>query len=347
MIRDAANLEVHATGAAPPLLRPSFWICAVFMVLASSPKGLAEEPAGLVRYEATADLMGCTFGVAAYGRDREILRRHVESAFAEARAIDGWLSNYRADSELSRLNREAAASAVRVSDELFGLLTRATEFSRATDGAFDMTVGPLVRAWGVYDGAGRLPDSDELARARNAVGYRLLELDATKKSVRFARAGVELDPGGIGKGYAVDRMAHVLRGAGVTSALINACYSSVYALGAPPDSPRGWLLEIDGPKRGDGAKVFLKDQSLSTSGSREKFFEAGGRTYSHILDPRTGQPAQGLASVSVVAPTALESEVWSTAVFVNGLEWASRSAPSNFEVYGCPTDDACRWLASR
>lgn len=347
MIRDAANLEVHATGASPLLLRPSFWICASLLLLVLPLPSPGDEVASLVRYDATADSMGCTFGVAAYGPDQDALRRHVESAFAEARAIDGWLSNYRADSELSRLNRDGAASPVQVSDGLFELLIRATEFSRVTDGAFDMTVGPLVRAWGFYDGAGRLPDSDALERARKVVGYRLVELDGTRKLVRFAKPGMELDPGGIGKGYAVDRMAEVLRRLGVTAALINACYSSVYALGAPPDNPRGWLMEIDGPKSGEGAEVYLKDQSLSTSGSQEKFFEAGGRTYSHILDPRTGQPAQGLSSVSVIAPTALESEAWSTAIFVNGLEWASRSAPGEFEIYACPTDDACRWVAGR
>ncbi len=288
--------------------------------------------------------MGCTFGVAVYGSDRDALARDVELAFDQARAIDGWFSNYRDDSELSRVNRSAAAAPVAVSDALFELLVKADQSSRTSGGAFDMTVGPLVRAWGFYDGGGKLPDAAELAHARQTSGYRLVELDPARKTVHFARPGVELDPGGIGKGYAVDRMVATLRAAGIRSALVNACHSSLYALGAPPDSPRGWQVEIDSPQGGPSAEIFLNDRSLSTSGSQEKFFEANGHRYSHILDPRTGRPAEGVLAVSVLAPTTLESEIWSTTIFVNGLDWAASNLPKRFEVYGCPSAGACTWL---
>jgi thiamine biosynthesis lipoprotein len=102
-------------------------------------------------------------------------------------------------------------------------------------------------------------------------------------------------------------------------------------------------MEIDGPAREGSEKIFLKDQSLSTSGSQEKFFEAGGHVYSHILDPRTGNPAEGVLTVSVIAPTALESEAWSTAIFVNGLDWAFRRGPARLAVYGCPAGGLCSW----
>ena len=342
MIRDAANLGVHATRAASPLLRPKPLFSAWLLLLALPLLSLGEERPSLVRHEATAEVMGCTFGIAAYGPDRDALRQPVESAFDEARTIDGWLSNYRPYSELSRLNRNAAAP-VRVSGELFELLSEAAGFSRASEGAFDMTVGPLVRAWGFHDGHGALPNTTALQEARDVVGYQLVELNSARTTVHFTRSGVELDPGGIGKGYAVDRMVDVLRRAGVESALVNACHSSVYGLGFPPKNPRGWLIEIDSPGGGATEQVFLKDQSLSTSGSQERFFEADGRVYSHILDPRTGHPAQGLLAVSVVASTALESEVWSTVVFVNGLDWASRNL-GEFTVYGCPAGGACRWI---
>jgi FAD:protein FMN transferase len=346
MNRVAANLEAHATGNHSPLLqssrRASAWLLLVGLVFAHS--GLANEPPSLVRYEATAPIMGCTFGIAAYGPDREALARHVESAFDEARKIDGWLSNYRADSELSRLNRSAADAPVRVSDELLDLLAKANEYSRASGGAFDMTVGPLVRAWGFYDGDGKLPDAGELARARQATGYQLVELHAARKTVHFIRRGVELDPGGIGKGYAVDRMVAALRRGGVAAALVNACHSSLYALGAPPDSPRGWQVEIDSPAGGAAVEVFLKDQSLSTSGSQEKFFRAHGHVYSHILDPRTGRPAEGVIAVSVIAPATLDSEAASTTIFVNGLDWASGHLNGRFRVYGCPSAGDCRWI---
>jgi thiamine biosynthesis lipoprotein len=340
--------EVHATGGDMRLLQSLLSIFAGLLLLVGPAVQLApcEEPSALVRYEATAPIMGCTFGVAAYGSDRDALARHVESAFEEARGIDGWLSNYRADSELSRLNRAAADGPVPVSQELFDLLAKAAEYSRATQGAFDMTVGPLVRSWGFYDGGGRVPTSIELSQARERVGYRLVRLDRASHTVEFARAGMELDPGGVGKGYAVDRMVEVLRNAGVPAALVNACHSSIYGLGLPPESPHGWPLEIEKPGSDIPENIFLKDQSLSTSGSAEKSFGVQGTTYSHILDPRSGRPAQGVHAVSVVAPTALDSEVWSTAVFVQGLEWASLKAPGGLRIYGCPDGKPCRWVPS-
>jgi len=328
-------------------LRISGWF-PLFVGLAGAQLGLGEERAPLVRYEATAPIMGCTFGIAAYGPDRDALAHDVESAFDAARKIDGWLSNYRAGSELSRLNRSAAEGPVPVSEELFDLLAKAAEYTRATGGAFDMTVGPLVQAWGFHDGNGRVPGDAELAQAREVAGFHLVQLDPARRTVRFARAGVELDPGGIGKGYAVDRMVEVLRRAGVKSALVNACHSSVYGLGGPPESAQGWMVEMERPTSGGTVEeVFLKDRSLSTSGSHEKFFEAAGHRYSHVLDPRTGQPAEGLLAVSVLAPKALDSEVWSTALFVNGIEWASRHAPASLGIHACPAGEECRWVRGR
>jgi thiamine biosynthesis lipoprotein len=292
--------------------------------------------------------MGCTFGITAYGTDRDTLARQAEAAFNEARQIDSWLSNYRPESELSRLNQTAAKAPVPVSGQLFDLLTKARQYSQATNGAFDMTVGPVVRAWGFHEGDGHLPGAAALEQARNRTGFPLLRLNPTNKTVEFARDGVELDPGGIGKGYAVDRMVEVLRNAGVRSALINACHSSIYGLGAPPENPRGWPLEIEQPTNGDTVEeILLKDQSLSTSGSHERFFEAAGHRYSHILDPRTGRPAEGLMAVTVVAPSALDSEVWSTALFVNGIEWAARHAPKLLTIRACPAGEECRWIRRR
>jgi thiamine biosynthesis lipoprotein len=329
----------------------SIQACACILLLATTAAlqpALAEKPTSLIRYEATAPIMGCTFGVAAYGTGRATLARQVESAFDEARQIESWLSNYQPESELSRLNRTAAEAPVPVSSKLFALLTKAREYSRGSNGAFDMTVGPLVRAWGFHEGNGRLPDAAALDHARNRTGFQLVRLNPTNKTVVFARNGVELDPGGIGKGYAVDRMVEVLRNAGVKSALVNACHSSIYALGAPPENPKGWALEIEHPTNsGTVEEVLLKDQSLSTSGSTERFFEASGHRYSHILDPRTGQPAEGLLAVTVVAPNALDSEVWSTALFVNGIAWASRHAPKALDIHACPAGDGCRWIRGR
>jgi thiamine biosynthesis lipoprotein len=187
-----------------------------------------------------------------------------------------------------------------------------------------------------------------VTRALGHVGYRHVTLDPAARTVRFDRDGVELDSGGIGKGYAVDRMVEVLRRQGVPIALVSGGGSTIYGLGAPPDDPEGWTIAIQVPGAPDrtAADVVLKDRALSTSGSYEKFFWADGRGYSHVMDPRTGYPARGTASVSVLAARAIDSEAWAKPYFVNGRAWtAARMAP-NHRVFFC--DDvrppACAWV---
>jgi thiamine biosynthesis lipoprotein len=237
---------------------------------------------------------------------------------------------------------------VRVSPELFGLLSACDQYSRRSEGAFDITVGPLMKVWGFYKDTGHLPHRAQVAAALTRVGYRHVHLDAAAQTVFFDRPGVELDPGGIGKGYAVDRMVDVLRQKGVTMALVAGSVSSIYGMGAPPDEPRGWRVAIKDPRRPDrtATEVFLKDMSLSTSGSYEKFFRAEGRIYAHIMDPRTGYPAQGSLSVSVVAPRTIDSEAWAKPYFVNGRQWAVGHQPKEFRVYFCEdrTEQPCAWL---
>ncbi len=149
----------------------------------------------------------------------------------------------------------------------------------------------------------------------------------------FAKPGMNIDPGGVGKGYAVDKMVEVLRRDGIQVALVSASGSSIYCLGAPPDET-GWTIRIKNPYNEfqHVAEVKLKDESLSTSGSYEKFFVAEGKTWSHIMDPRTGYPAQGTLSVSVIAPRTLDSEVWAKPYFVNGRQWTALTSPVTF---GC------------
>jgi thiamine biosynthesis lipoprotein len=205
-----------------------------------------------------------------------------------------------------------------------------------------------MNVWGFYKGTGRLPHRAEVAAALVKVGYRHMALDAAAGAVRFDRAGVELDPGGIGKGYAVDRMVDVLRQNGIETALVAGSGSSIYGMGAPPSEARGWRVDIRDPKqpRKTAAEYFLKDMSMSTSGSYEKFFQAEGRTYAHIMDPRTGYPAQGTLSVSVIAPRTLDSEAWTKPYFVNGRQWTMRHRPKEFSVFFCEdrTEQPCAWL---
>ncbi len=263
--------------------------------------------------------MGTTVEVYLYAPSSARAAELLEAAFEEIERVEAALSNYRPTSELSRINATAAVAPVTTDPEVFGLIERALDYSRRTNGAFDVTVGPLVKAWGFFDGTGRYPSNDELADARARSGWRNVVLDETTRSVRFLAPGLELDLGAIGKGWALDCAAETLRRHGVSSALLGAGQSTYYAIGAPPDAG-GWPIQVTDPL--DTARTLstalLRDRALSTSGSREQSFELGGRRYSHIIDPRTGHPVAGMAQVTVTAPTATDSDALSTAVFVLG-----------------------------
>lgn len=302
----------------------------------------------LFRLEKSADAMGATFTIALYGTDGVPMEAAVDAALAEAQRLDALLSNYRPESEWSMVNRTAAVRPVKVSAELFRLLSACLDYSRESEGAFDITVGPLMKIWGFYKSSGHLAPKSELQAALSKIGYRHIHLDAAAQTISFDSRGVEMDPGGIGKGYAVDRMVDILKERGFERALVAGSDSSIYGLGAPPEEPQGWEVNIRDPKnsRRAVASVYLKDMSMSTSGSYEKFFQAEGRTYSHIMDPRTGYPAQGTVSVSVIAPRTIDSEAWAKPYFVNGRQWTAAHKPESFRVFVCEDakDTACAWV---
>jgi FAD:protein FMN transferase len=283
------------------------------------------EPAGEALFSETRPAMGTTFEIHLYAADGARARELFEAAFEEIERVEAALSNYRPASELSRINAQAGAGPVVTDPEVFALVERAFEYSRLSEGAFDITVGRLMKAWGFFRGAGRFPSDEELARARAQAGWRRVALDPARRSVRFLAPGLELDPGGIGKGYALDRVAALLRESGVTAALLTSGSSSVYALGAPPGKA-GWTVRVPDPleRARTLSEVVLKDRSLSTSGNYEKFFRVGGRTYCHIMDPRTGRPVEGVLQTTVLAPEATDSDALSTAVFVLGPERGAR-----------------------
>ncbi len=321
----------------------------------SPPAGVTQAAAGsagqtgqLLRLEESLDAMGSTYSVALYGDNEDRMEAAVEAAFDEVRRLDRMLSNYRPDSELTDINRHAAERPVKVTPELFELLAKCREYSRQSEGAFDITVGPLMKVWGFYRGTGHLPAKDEVGRALKKVGYRNVILDAQNRTVRFSEPGVELDPGGIGKGYAVDQMVDALKENGIASALVSAGGSSIYALGTPNTDSKGWEVKIRDPKdaRKTVEDLYLKNQSMSTSGSYEKFFEAEGHIYSHIMDPRTGFPASGVLSVSVVTPHTLDSEAWTKPYFILGRRWAAQHKPADFRVFLCEdkAEQPCAWL---
>lgn len=318
----------------------------VILFLSGVVPALAQPP--LLRLEKSGEAMGSTYTVELYGTDRVKMEDAADAAFDEVRRLDDLLSNYKPDSEWSQVNRHAAEKPMKISPELFQLLAACNEYSRQSGGAFDISVGPLMKVWGFYKGTGHLPHRAEVEAAMTKVGYGHVRLDPAGQTVWFDRPGVELDPGGIGKGYAVDRMVDVLKQKGVRIALVAGSGSSIYGMGAPPAEPRGWRIEIQNPRntRQTAAEVFLKDMSISTSGSYEKFFRAEGKIYAHIMDPRTGYPAQGSLSVSVVTPLTIDSEAWAKPYFVNGRQWAAQHKPADFRVFFCEdkVEQPCAWL---
>jgi thiamine biosynthesis lipoprotein len=271
--------------------------------------------------------MGTTVEIYLYAADSRQAGALFDAAFEEIERVEATLSTYRPTSEISRINARAGIEAVTTDPEVFELIESALSYSRCTDGAFDITVGALREAWGFFRGAGRYPTDAELDRARQDAGWRNVALDSADRTIRFLKPGLELDLGAIGKGYALDRAAVVLRANGVDRALLGAGQSSYLALGAPPGEI-GWEVKVTLPddlhpggteqQERVLSKVLLHDASLSTSGSSEKLFELEGRRYSHIIDPRTGRPATGMIQVTVVAPNAAESDALSTSAFVLG-----------------------------
>lgn len=301
-----------------------------------------------LRLERSTDAMGTTFTVALYGSDRKSMDQAIDAAFEEVHRLDALLSNYRAESEWSRINREAATHPVEVPPELFRLLSDCIEYSRASEGTFDIAVGPLMRAWGFVGGERHIPSPGKIHDALELVGYRHLKMNAPERTVSFDRPGVEIDPGGVGKGYAVDRMVEIVRARGIRNALIAASGSSVFGLGNPPNETRGWPISIADPwdHRKNAAQVFLKNTSLSTSGSYEKSFRVGGHRYSHIMDPRHGAPAEGAVQVTVIAPRAIDSEVWAKPYFIQGVRWTAKHKPKSWRVLYCGSipGAACSWV---
>ncbi len=279
------------------------------------------------------DAMACRFEVAFNAGETCDATALAVDALDLVDEIEGRFSVYRDTSELSRLNATAAAGWQSVSHDVFGLLARARELHDLTGGAFDIASGALVRAWGFLDRAGRVPDPATLAAARERSGMHLVELDPAGRRVRFTRPGVEINPGAIGKGWAVDRAIERLAAAGVTSTLVHGGQSSVRARGVHgPDLPgrRGWRVGLRDPLRPSRrlATIVLDDRALGTSGSGTQFFVDRGRRLGHIIDPRTGMPAEGAISATVLAPSAADADALATALYALGTAGLDRIAPA-------------------
>lgn len=262
-------------------------------------------------------VMGSAAEIQVYHSDRTVAERAVNAALDEMQRVDRLLSHYRQDSELSRMNREAAKAPFPASRELYEFVKRCRAYFDETAGTFDPTVGPLVRAWGFFTLRPARPSAQDAAAARARSGFDKVHLDDDSRSVTYAVDGVELDPGGIGKGYAVDRAAVVLRQFGISSALISAGGSTLLALGHPPDRD-GWIAGITDPATPSRLlrTVMLRDNALSTSGISEKRVQIDGQVYGHIIDPRTGEPGKAMCQVTLLAATATDSDALVKAAFL-------------------------------
>lgn len=288
-------------------------------LLAALLAGGAAEPQSLERFREIRPGMGSTFEIVLYAADEAAAERAFEAAYERIEALNRVFSDYDSDSETSRLCHLAPMDeAVPVSAEMGFVLQHALQLSERTDGAFDVTIGPLSRLWRRARRQGRLPSDERLVEAKAAVGYRHVRLDAANSRVQLMAPGMRLDFGGIAKGYACDEALAALRKAGVTRALVNG--GGDLALGDSPPGETGWRVGVaplqpnDPPSR----VLHVANCGVATSGDAWQFVEIDGRRYSHILDPRTGLGVERRSSVTVLAPSGMAADALASAVSVLG-----------------------------
>ncbi len=290
-------------------LRYSLCVFLVFLCLTGCEK----------RFRESKFLMSTIVEITAVGTEEES-RQAMMLAFEEIRRIDGLMSVYNPDSEVSRVNEAAGEFAVRVSADTLEVVSESLRIARLTNGAMDITVAPLMELWGFGNGENRVPPDDELQEKLLLVDYRKVLADADSSTVRLDLPGMRIDVGGIAKGYAVDSAIRVMKEAGIRNALISAG-GDIYAMGAPPGK-ESWKIGIRHPRaRADLLGILeLKDRAVATSGDYENFFEVDGKRYCHIMDPGTGRPVQGIMSVTILADTAAEADALATAIFPLGAD---------------------------
>ncbi len=285
--------------------------------------------------------MACRFEITLASQDAASVPA-ARAALNEIDRLEDELSVFREESAVSYVNRRAASGDVEIDEPLFALLSQCGELHQATDGAFDITSTPLSRCWGFLQREGGVPPRDAIEAARASVGFDAVDLDRERRTVRFRRPGIELNLGAIGKGYALDRVAIDMRRSGVTDALLSAGRSSLLAIGG---RDAGWYVEVVSPRRDQAtedrplARVWLRNAALGTSGAGEQFVIADGTRYGHVIDPRTGWPATGVLSASVIASSAAVADALSTAFLVGGIELAERYCANHSNVMALVTPD--------
>ena len=270
--------------------------------------------------------MACRFEIALLAEDARCVRA-ASRALDLADEVEQAISVFREESELVRLNRNAAEAPVRATAQMLALLRLCRDVHSATDGAFDVTTTPLSRVWGFLERHGRVPDPEDLAAARALVGFEKIGIEDGQ--VGFGSPGVEVSFGGVGKGWALDRMAERLRDEGVERALLSAGGSSFRALGGTQGE---FVVDVGAGQDAPIARVHLERAALGVSTASEQYFESEGRRYGHVLDPRTGWPVAGMRAAVAIAPQAAQADALATAFFVGGAAVAERYCATHLNV---------------
>jgi len=288
-------------------------------------------------------VMGTFARVVAVAEDSSTAKKSIKAAFAEIQKVDDLMSDYKDGSEISLVNRDAYNQPVKVSQYTFEVLQKSIEFSKLTDGAFDITVGPLVDLWHSAAEANAVPTDAELSEARSKVGYEKLILDANELSVRFAAEDMRIDLGGIAKGYAIDKAIQAMLAVGAIGAMVD-IGGDIRCFGTPMQGKNYWLIGLQDPNiSGDDIDILtqlvlseiegagiqtskpllvlqLKDAAVTTSGNYRRFTLIDGKKYSHIINRQTGISTEGLLSVTIISKNATDADALATAVSVMGAE---------------------------
>lgn len=261
--------------------------------------------------------MATRFELVIHGEDPVHLRAAGEEVLEEIKRIETKLTRFRSDSIIGRINAHAADAPVRVEAPVFDLLMTCRELWELTGGSFDISVGPLMQLWGFRQNTGRIPDPAEIEDARAISGMHLIQLDSDARTVRFARQGVSIDLGAIGKGYAADEATRLLREYGVESAFLHGGTSTVATIGMPPDADAWYVTLSDRSAQDDPPPVLsFVDTSLSVSAVWGRELMADGQSYGHVLDPRTATPTRNALLAAVQMDSATVSDALSTALLV-------------------------------
>ncbi len=292
----------------------------VLVVFLSSRGGGGSEPKGTY-HSPTVFAMDTTLDITIQGRSSGQAQADADAAIALAREIEARTSRFKPESDIALVNAGAGVAPVRVSEDTLYLVGKSIEFGQAMGGGFDITVAPVVSLWGFYDERYRVPSQAEIEAALALVGQTKVVIDRAAGTVYLPLKGMELDLGGVAKGYAVQKMYELLESRGVKSALIN-FGGSVGALGRRSDGKK-WVIGVKHPRAGGGALVGelgVENMFVNTSGDYERYFEQEGKRYFHIFDPATGRQPEGTMSVTVVGPDAMVADILSKAPFVMGIQ---------------------------